>query len=101
MIRCITENFIIAHWFVDQSSDEFRRATGTPNMNWIACVRCTDGVIHMTHRFAYCGDDEKRLRAKWQEGTLNSDASLDAAIAGLDLAAKKVSERNGNSRWRR
>lgn len=102
MILYIPENFFIAHWFVDQPSEAWRKQTGVPNMNWIAAVwRRPDGMYEARNRFAYFDDRERCIRSNWHGFTLRGNAKPHTLIEPFDKIALMTSIRHGNCFWER
>lgn len=102
MILYIPENFFIAHWFADQPSTEYQKATGIPNMNWIAAVwRRPDGLYEARHRFAYFDKRERVIRSSWHGFTLRGHAPRATLLTPFDQIAKMTSMRHGGAMWER
>jgi hypothetical protein len=102
MIEFKQENLYIAMWFVDQPSMEYRRRTGVPNMNWIACVwKRPDGCLEVRFRFAYWDNLEILIDKNWYRAEMSAPFSVETVICGIDETAKLISVRNGGSFWER
>jgi hypothetical protein len=98
MIEYAPNKFFVAHWFVDQPSDVYRRLTGVANMNWIAAVwRNPDERYELKYRFAYYDNRERHIRSSWMNVSFESNVDIQKVIFGVDMLAKKVSEQNGGS----
>jgi hypothetical protein len=102
MIEYIPDNFFIAHWFVDQPSDAYRKMAGVANMNWIAAIwRNPNGLYELQYRFAYFDNRERHVRSSWFRATSKGGQNIQQQVAAVDYIAKRTSKQNGNSKWER